>query len=69
MSSNFFKASAPKIGPSGSNLEARAVGSGAYAAKAAAGGVQKDLGAALAINKSKFKPQKTDGAYAKGPKI
>jgi len=67
--SAFFKSAAPKIGPTGSNLTARAVGAGAYAAKAAAGGAQKDLGAAMAINKSKFKPQKTDGAYAKGPKL
>ena len=49
-------------------MDARAAGAGAYAARAAAGGAQKDLGAAMAINKSKFKPQKTNSAYAKGPK-
>ncbi len=68
MGSSFFKPSAPKIGPSGINMDARAAGAGAYAARAAAGGAQKDLGAAMAINKSKFKPQKTNSAYAKGPK-
>jgi hypothetical protein len=68
-SNSFFKPSAPRIGPSGTNLEARAMGAGNYAARAAAGGAQKDLGAAMAINKSKFKSQKTNGAYAKGPKV
>jgi hypothetical protein len=69
MGSSFFKPSSPKISVGGTNLAARALGSGQFAAKAAAGGAQKDLGAALGLNKSKFKSQKTDGAYAKGPKI
>jgi len=68
MGSNFFKASSPKIGGPG-NSDFRVLNSGSYAARFAGGGAQKDLGAALAINKSKFKSQKTNGAYAKGPKV
>ena len=67
MGSHFFKV--PKINPSGSNLEARAFGSAIGAGRGAAIGAQKDLGAALALNKSKFKPTKTSGAYPPGPKI
>lgn len=67
MGTHFFKA--PKIGPSNMNLEARAIGNAAGAGHAAGIGAQKDLGAALGLNKSKFKPQKTNGAYAPGPKV
>jgi hypothetical protein len=67
MGTHFFKV--PKISPSGSNLEARAFGSAVGAGRGAAIGAQKDLGAALALNKSKFKPTKTSGAYPPGPKV
>lgn len=67
MGSSFFKA--PKIGPSNMNLEARAFGSAIGAGRGASIGAQKDLGAALGFNKSKFKPNSKSGAYAKGPKV
>ena len=67
MGTSFFKS--PKINPSGSNLEARAFGSAVGAGRGAAIGAQKDLGAALALNKSKFKPNQKSGAYPPGPKI
>ncbi len=69
MGSNFFKPSSPKIGPGNLSLEARAIGSSAFQGRSAASGVSKDLGAAMGLNKSKFKPQKTNSAYAKGPKV
>jgi hypothetical protein len=67
MGSSFFKV--PKVGPSNMNLEARSIGASAGQARGSAIGAQKDLGAALALNKYKFKPQKTNGAYAPGPKV
>jgi hypothetical protein len=67
MGSHFFKT--PKISPSGSNLEARAFGSAVGAGRGAAIGAQKALGTALALNKSKFKPNMQSGAYPKGPKV
>jgi hypothetical protein len=70
MGSSFFKAANPKIGmPGGQNMEARAIGSAAYAGRGAAAGAQKNLGVAAALNKSKFKPQKSSGAYPPGPKV
>lgn len=67
MGTHFFKA--PKIAPGNLNLQSRAIGSAVGAGRGASIGAQKDLGAALALGKSKFKPQKTDGAYAPGPKV
>ena len=67
MGSHFFKT--PKLGPGNLNLEARAFGSAAGAGRGAAIGASKDLGAALALNKSKFKPNMQSGAYPKGPKV
>lgn len=67
MGTHFFKA--PKITPSGTNLEARAFGSAVGAGRGAAIGAQKDMGAALALNKSKFKPNTKSGAYPAGPKV
>jgi hypothetical protein len=69
MGSGFFKSNSPKIGVAGQGLEARTLGSSAYQGRAAASGAQKGLTQAMALNKSKFKPQKTDGAYPKGPKL
>lgn len=66
MGTHFFKA--PKVGPGNVNLEARAMGTAVGAGRGASIGAQKDLGAALGLNKSKFKPQKTNSAYAPGPK-
>ena len=67
MGSHFFKV--PKVGPGNMNLEARAAGASQGAARGAGIGAQKDLSLALGANKSKFKPQKTNGAYAPGPKV
>ena len=67
MGSHFFKV--PKTGPGGSNLEARAIGASAGQARGAGIGADKDLSLALKANKSMFKPQKTNGAYAPGPKV
>jgi len=64
MGSSFFKSSAPKIGPAAIRVDR----GNAFTTRAAAGAAQKDLGAAMGISKSKFKPQKTNSAYAKGPK-
>ena len=67
MGSHFFKV--PKTGPGGSNLQARAIGASAGQARGAGIGADKDLSLALKANQSKFKPQKTNGAYAPGPKV
>lgn len=69
MSTSYFKTASPKFGQSNTGLEARALGAGGYASRGASIGQQKTLGVAAALNKSKFKPQKTDSAYAKGPKL
>jgi len=76
MGTSFFrgaggpKIGGPKIGGAPQNMEARAIGSGVYAARGAAAGAQKDIGAASAINKAaKFKPSKGSSAYPKGPKV
>lgn len=70
MGSNFFKSSSPKIGaPSGASMTARALGSSVYKGRGDASGASKALNTALSSGKSKFKPQKTNSAYAKGPKI
>jgi hypothetical protein len=69
MGSSFFKPSSPHIGPGGTNLAARALAAPGYATRPAAAGAQKNIGIAAALNKSKFKPQKTNSAYAKGPKV
>lgn len=69
MGSNFFKAAAPKIGPSNLNMEARAIAAPGYKGRSDAANAQKGLTMDLGLNKSKFKPQKTNGAYPPGPKI
>lgn len=72
MGTSFFKSGgAPKVISGGpQNIEARAIGSSAYAARGAAAGAQKDIGMAAAINKAgAFKPMKRSAAYAKGPKV
>lgn len=68
-SKNFFKAK-NSFQPSGLNLEARAGGAGAYAARAAAGGAQKDIAAASGLYRaSKLLPTMKDAASnAPGPK-
>jgi hypothetical protein len=68
MGSSFFKSKPPAITGGGSGPEARALGQSAYAARAGAAGAAKNLGVAAALNKSKFKPQKSSGAYPPGPK-
>jgi hypothetical protein len=71
MGSSFFKGGNKSPALTGGNLgqEARALGSGAYAARGAAAGAQKDLGLAQSINKAgAFKPMKNSAAYPKGPK-
>jgi hypothetical protein len=72
MGTHFFRAGgAPKVISGGpTNLAARAFGASSYAARGAAAGAQKDLGAAQAINKAgAFKPMKRSAAYPKGPKV
>jgi len=69
MGSHFFQ-KAPTFNSSGTNLEARAVGAPVYAARSAAIGAQKDIGAAQGINKAAYKgPMKRSAAYPKGPKV
>jgi hypothetical protein len=68
---NFFKPMMSKgIQASGLNLEARAGGAGAYAARAAGTGAQKDIAAAQSLYKSsKLGPTRGDAASnAPGPK-
>jgi len=61
---------APKpMNPSGLNLQARAQGTGAYAARAQGGAVNKDLQQAMALYKAHaFKPSTGTAAYPAGPK-
>lgn len=70
-SNKFLKSSASAFHPSSLNLEARAGGAGAYASRAAGGGAQKDIGAAMALVKQhQLKPTVKDAASdIKGPKI
>jgi hypothetical protein len=69
MGTHFFAGKAPQISGGPQNMEARAIGSGIYAARGAAAGAQKDLGAAQGINKAANQgvPKRT-AAYAPGPK-
>jgi hypothetical protein len=71
MGSSFFKsAGQPKIIGGNQGMQARAIGSSVYAARGAAAGAQKDLGAASAINKAgAHRPLKRSAAYPKGPKV
>jgi hypothetical protein len=72
MGTSFFKAGgAPKTITGGpQNMEARAIGSSSYAARSAAAGAGKDLGAAQALAKAgAYKPIKRSAAYARGPKV
>jgi hypothetical protein len=72
MGTAFFQAGGKPKAMMGSNLnmEARAIGAGSYAARGAAAGASKDLGAAMAINKAgALKPGKRSAAYPKGPKL
>ncbi len=67
MGTHFFKS--PQLSGVSQNLEARAIGAGTYAARGAAVGAQKDIGAAQGINKAAYQgvPKRT-AAYAPGPK-
>jgi hypothetical protein len=70
MGSSFFsKAGAPKAITGGNpGLESRAIGASSYGVRGSAQGAQKNLGAAMAINKAgAFKPMKRSAAYPKGP--
>lgn len=70
MGTSFFKNAGPKIGGVSQNQEARALGSSVYAARGAAAGAQKNLGAVAGANKAgAYKPMKRTAAYAKGPKV
>ena len=68
-SHNFFKP-AKSITPSGMNLEARAIGTGGFASRAAGMGATKDIAAAQALYKAgRLKPNMRDAVYAApGPK-
>lgn len=69
MGTKFFAQKPPTVGPSNMNMTARAIGSGAYAGRIAAGAAAKDLGAAAALYKAHaFKPGQRGAAYPKGPK-
>jgi hypothetical protein len=52
MGSHAFFKPVKSISPSGMNLEARAIGAGGFAAKAAGAGAQKDIAAASALYKA-----------------
>jgi hypothetical protein len=73
MGSSFFKGNKPptmNVGNQGQ--EARAIGAGQYATRAAGAAAQKNIGAAQAINNAAIKahgPLKGSAAYPKGPKI
>lgn len=70
MGSSFFKSSGqPKIIGGNQNMEARAIGSSTYAARGAAAGASKSLGAAMAAGKKGAGPLKRSAAYPKGPKV
>ena len=65
MGSKFFANSSPKITGGGNmNMEARSFGSSIGAGRGASIGAQKDLGAALAINKAKSPLAKSSGSSA-----
>lgn len=71
MGTSFFKAnSKPGIKPATSmNMEARAIGANAYAAKASGQAAQKDLGALAGLGHGGLKPTaKTAASNAPGPK-
>lgn len=70
MGTGFFKSSAKPMQASGMNMEARAIGANNYAGRQAGSGAAKDIGAAMAINKSGKPLQKSQrsAAYAPGPK-
>lgn len=66
-SQNFFKKHAMQA--SGLNMEARAIGSGAYASRAAGSAAAKDIGAAKGAYAAGLKPTTKDAASgAPGPK-
>lgn len=68
MGTKFFAQKPPTIGPSNTNLTARAIGAGSYAGRAAGGAAAKDIGAAIALYKAHgFKPEARGSAYPKGP--
>jgi hypothetical protein len=68
MGTSFFKNKGATMPTGNQSMSARAMGAPAYAARGAAIGAQKDIGAAQAINKAgKFKPLKRSAAYPKGP--
>lgn len=70
MGTKFFAQKPPTIGPSNMNMTARAIGSGAYAGRAASGASVKDIGAAMALYKAHgLKPSQRSAAYPKGSKI
>ena len=74
MGSSFFKnqGKGPTIGGGNPGLEARAIGSAVYGARAAGAADQKDIGAAQGINNAAIKahgPLKRSAAYPKGPKL
>jgi hypothetical protein len=70
--SSFFKGKGPAIGGGNQGLEARAIGSSAYAARGAGAAAQKGIGVAQGINNAAIKSHgalKRSAAYPKGPKI
>lgn len=70
MGSHFFQ-KGQKITSGSTNLTARALGAPGYLGRAAGMGAQKDLGAAMGINRNKGPLAKSDRstAYPKGPKL
>lgn len=73
MGTSFFKGNKPgAITGSNTNQLNRALSSGAYGARSAGIGAQKDLGAASALNSKAIAahgPSKRSAAYPKGPKV
>lgn len=70
MGTHFFAGKAPQGQPGNMNQLARAGNAGMYATRGAAVGAQKDIGAALGINKAGAgKPLQRSAAYPKGPKV
>lgn len=69
MGTKFFQ-KAPTIGTPNLNMENRALGQGAYGARIAGGGANKDVAQAVALYKQHgFKPMVRGAAYPKGPKL
>jgi hypothetical protein len=69
MGSKFFHSSKATPG-AGLNQEARSISSIAFGGRSAGSRAQKDLGAAMAINKAgNLKPLDRSAAYPKGPKV